>query len=386
MRVEIRLKQICERHGLDTHGMVSRIAREASISRRIVEAFLQNKRRTIHMEHVERLCDWLRRHHVAADLPGALFGYRPSHLLSSLAQPGLARIYLGEYEQSGASQSRWVSRADAAVAAVFTELLSGSAARAAAADGGSLDAGDVAFPPHVEFVNSYVPSRVAPFGAGDGVASSDSTAVASAMFLEMRDAHHPGTNILIGSQRANHLVELFVADFFGGVPFEAGADRPPLFLHRPQDAPDEMRSCFGGSTLPGDIPGGNGKGIYYRVAPSEWRLCPHERESGADAGIVMVRRDPGTGHTEIAVFGYSGRATAALGDIIRRDPDAFWKDHERMAGGIEGRVYVCELSLREETDRHGGTRIVPRKDVRIRPLSIGGRARRRPSRRGRRAV
>ncbi len=376
MRVEIRLKRICERHGLDAFGKISRIAREAGLSRRLVEALYENKRRIISIDHIERVCDWLRRHHVDEDLPGALFGYRPSHLLSALAEPRLVRFYLGEYRQRD-TPTRWVSRADAEVAAVFTELLSGSASRAAAAGDARPDPGDIPFPTNVEFRNSYVPSHFAAFGATD-VEACDDTTVAEHRFAEMRDVRHPRTNILIGSQRANHLVELFVADFFDCTPFEAGLEAP-LYLYRPSD--DGIASCFGGAAPPAGA-GSPEPGIHYRVTKDRW-ACSPVRPTGEDAGIVMVRRDPGTGQTEIAVFGYSGRATRALGDIIRSDPDAFWKDHEPLPGGLEGRVYVCELALREDVAPDGTTRLAPVRDVRIVPLPVNGRAR--PKSRSRRS-
>jgi hypothetical protein len=93
-------------------------------------------------------------------------------------------------------------------------------------------------------------------------------------------------------------------------------------------------------------------GIYYRQDSARWELCP-STPNEADAGIVIVRRVPGQGQTELAVFGYSAQATRAMGELFRRDPDQFWGPLERLKGGVEARVYVCRISMREAAEVTG---------------------------------
>ena len=59
---------------------------------------------------------------------------------------------------------------------------------------------------------------------------------------------------------------------------------------------------------------------------------------------MVVRRDPGVGRMEIAVFGLAGIATAAVGKLVCNTPDRFWPG-PRVQAGLEVGVYACGFKL-----------------------------------------
>ena len=52
--------------------------------------------------------------------------------------------------------------------------------------------------------------------------------------------------------------------------------------------------------------------------------------------------DPGAHAIEMAVFGFSGRGTEALGREFRRNADWFWPPYVEHRGKLVG-VYVCKF-------------------------------------------
>ncbi len=60
--------------------------------------------------------------------------------------------------------------------------------------------------------------------------------------------------------------------------------------------------------------------------------------------MVIVRRNPGLGRVELAIFGLSAFATSAMGRIFCRMPDRF-PPLTRMRRGDEVGVYVCGFGI-----------------------------------------
>jgi hypothetical protein len=163
--------------------------------------------------------------------------------------------------------------------------------------------------------------------------------VARRMFKRMRS--RPRENaVFIGSPRANHLVELVMADLAGERPFESSEGRLPVHL-RYRDAAHPT-SCFGGPDLPPSCDVAARPGLYFRDANDRWRVFP-SRRGREDAGLVVVRHDPALGRTELAVFGGSGEGTAAMGEILRSDANEFWPDENGARDDLEVRVYACRI-------------------------------------------
>ncbi|MHC4081456.1 MAG: helix-turn-helix domain-containing protein [Planctomycetota bacterium] len=376
MRIEFQLKAVLQCYGLDKTGIFSRIERETGISRRIVSGLYYNRRVGVTMNQLERLCQWLHNQDVPSEeLPGALFRFSPSGLMNALTIADRVRIYSGLYFQRQASHmpKYWVSSADSEVASLFIETLS-SVAPVDNAPTGPASSTHGHKGPRIEHI--LVPSHDAPFGGASETErpAPESTMPARKIFRAMREDKAPTTNILIGSQRANLLVELFVADLFGCEPFAESRGRLPFYLYREPSTSSLMPSCCGGPDQPADCPGSGPFGIYFRRKGQRWELCP-SIPNETDAGIVIVRRAPGQGQTELAVFGCSALATRAMGELLRRDPDQFWGSLQRLKGGIEARVYVCRLSMRAATEVTGPRPNPVLDDAEVYPLELEARAR-----------
>ncbi|MFC1707120.1 helix-turn-helix domain-containing protein [Planctomycetota bacterium] len=332
MDVEIRLKKILQDAGLDKHGVVQRIARDINVHRHTVGKLYRNTVRNPSLEVVGRLCDWLRMEGVRVELPQALFGASPADLWTAVVATGEVRIYLGEYQESaGDADLRWLSPWDAAVLAEFFHKLSEPSAGA-----------DI----RPALVSEFVPFRSERTGRRvTREASKKQRTAAERMFRGLR-RRTEGTAILIGSQRINRLVELMIADLFGCTGFRPrqGDARVPIYVaYRPEDR--RVPSCFGGQAPPSGNGGRVKPGILYEDPDGKWTHCPCIPEK-RDAGVVVTVDDPGTRVLSVALFGYSGTGTAAMGTQLLFNPGNFWPPYVQARGQRIG-VYVCRFELQQ---------------------------------------
>ena len=334
MPIEFRVKDILEAARLLDHGIYARIAAEAGIDRKTLGDIIKGRCRTIRLATLERLCNWLCMQGVEG-LPGALLGFRPSNLMCALAEPGLVTIYEAERQDGETAKTRaymhrrWdtrprLSRDDAVVAAIVVELLS--------ALGG------------VRLAHEYVPGDLA---------------AAKAIFRRIRGPQAKGSAVYIGSPLAHGLTSFVLGEIFKCEPLVPAPDKVPVYMRFTDEA--GVRSCLGGTEPPPGYEGNGGPGIYYKAwCPKAkehvWVACPSVRGQ-RDAGVVIVRRDAGVGRTEMAVFGYSGPATAALGDLIRNKPDEFWDFSDRPRPGVEVRIYVCTFKMTEASAGRGAVHV-----------------------------
>jgi hypothetical protein len=373
MHIEFQLRSVLQRYGLDKFSF-KKIELETGIARKVVSGWYHNRRKNITVNQLERICQWLHGKGVPSeDLPGVLFRFYPSGLVNRLTAAGRVKIYLGDYIQRQGSfiPKYWVSWADSEVASIFVELLSNAPPVDRVSNGSSSPGGQQGL--RFEFV--LVPSHDAPFGQAleAGRPTPESTRPARRIFRAMREDKTATTNILVGSQRANLLVEQFVADLAGCKPFTDTRGRLPFYLYREQTTAPVIPSCFGGSDLPAECVDSGQYGIYFRRDDGGWELCP-SIPNQAEAGIVIVRRAPGQGRTELALFGCSAQATRATGALFRLNPDQFWGPMQRLKGGVEACVYVCRIPMCEATDDMGP---VPRpvlEDARVHLLKLEGPA------------
>ena len=322
MHTEFRLKKILDDAGLDKHGRIQRIVQGTGVNRHTIRKIYNNEATNVSLETVGRICEWLEERGLCEGLPGALFAARPSKLFGAMAAPGLITFYLGEYRSTGFPNFR-VARDDAAAASMLVPSLSRPA-----------------HSPRLLFTHVHVPSHIP--GDHEEVKALSFKAdknSAAAIFRRMRKDRAGGTAVLIGSQRANYLVEWFVSDLFGCPAFEPGGD-VPVYLTYHEKA--RVASCFGGNHPPTGRGADEPPGIYYRTG-RKWLALPSEpRRRGA--GVVIVRRDPGFGRLELAVFGVSAISTAAMAKIICDTPDRFWPSG-RVQAGLEVGIYLCSFLL-----------------------------------------
>ncbi len=353
MEIEIRLRNVLEKNNLDHHGIIQQIANDPSVevNRHTIAKFYNNNVKNVSLKALGKICEWLRGQGVPADeLPGTLFGTRPSELWQAIAMHGRVTIYLGEYQQTEppAVAWRWIARRDAVVAANFVQDLSNPS------ETGVL-------PPQVRL--EYVPFRWDT--EIDNAPKSpllDDIKKAKKIFHQMRanSSHH--TSILIGSQRVNYLLEFLVADLFSCTPFchpEKGGEVPFYLVYREGD--HKVTSCFGGVRNPFRRKNAGVAGIHY-LANKGWVTCPW-KENKLDAGVAITLRDPGTEAIEMAVFGFSGRATDIVGKQLLLNKDRFWSSPIKVKGKEIG-IYICPFELNESRRVNGDD------ELRIKNLNI----------------
>ena len=332
MEIEIRLRHLLEELQRDRRGVLNQIAAETGLHRHTIRKLYHNQLARPSLDTLGKLCRWLENAGVHGDrLPQALFGSRPSELWKAVVAPKRVAIYQGAYHQIEPTTvpGQWLSLHDADVAAKLVRELSS--------------------PVHGERPEvrlEYVPFRLR---AGRSQISrtefEEDTARARRIFGDMRSRLDRETAILICSQRVNYLVENLVADLFGCQPF-ATPSRPCVpffFVYRGYDR--FVPSVFGGLRhLPGQrktVP----PGTYYLDKDRKW--CPIVwKRKEMDAGVVITVRDVGTDRLTLALFGFSGYSTDALGTLLIEGADRFWPPAASTNGHLVG-VYICQLRFSE---------------------------------------
>ena len=259
------------------------------------------------------------------ELPGALFAFRPPTLWKAIAGLNNVVIYLGMYVHSGTKRPAVpapmsIARYDAEAA---TNIISHLNSRA--------DMGDSVPGVRTRYIRfEYTEQK----SALNQVSLEEDKNRAQRTFTEMRSRRRQENAILLGSQRVNYVVECMVADLFGCDPFEPVKKEPkvPFYIrYRPYDQP--VPSCFGGPENPGWLKGDTPCGTHYVDQAGKWQLIEWKPQE-QDAGIVIIVRDDKS--VNMAAFGFSGRATKAIGTKLIKDSDVFWSDNGLDEEPLEG--------------------------------------------------
>ncbi len=361
MVAETRLKHLLDKAGFSTRGRLEQIARETGLARHTVRKFYYNEALVFSLETVGRICAWLARNGLGDGLPGTLFAIRPPAMMTALMEPGHVTMYVGVYQgrgRPGFARSS-IARDDFAVAARLVERLSRSSQRT------------------VRISYIHVPSHVALDGHTlDRSVLERDQAEARRIFEKARRNTTSGTSVMIGSQRANYVVECFVAELWNAEAFSSENSPVPFYLKYPE--PTRSSSCFGGDTAPVTNGTTAPDGIYFRHrGKKDWEFFPSEPRQSA-TGMVIVRRDPGLGRVELAVFGLSGIATSAMGTLLCRMPDRFLPTGPVRAG-IQVGVYVCGFDISAMTSDEQDIDTITIGTPRIVELDVDVRGRRRPA-------
>lgn len=345
MKLEWRLKQLLEQHNLYKYGVETQIAKECGLHRHTIGKFLRNQIQSPKLEVLEKICGWLIEKGVSAEiLPGALFGVRPSGLWRAIGQSKTISICLGEYhlreEMSTAPKiSPSISRHDSVVSANIIHFLYSEA-----------ELSHTRPSVKTQFVPFYFTPKVDRAG-GDGF--KEDKVRAGHIFNDMRkNRQHELSTIMIGSQRVNYLVEYMVADLFHCEPFVPVNENPkvPIYLcYRNFD--HLVPSCFGGPKNPAGKNGEVRHGTYYLDEEFKWQFIEWQ-EGKNDSGIVIVIRE--ANNVELAVFGFSGRATNAIGNALLHKSEQFWPESDVetcntvVTGGKEIGIYICRVKFSED--------------------------------------
>jgi len=322
------------------------------IDSRQISKLLNEDEPTVSLHVLGKVCLWLMSKGVdLATLPGSLFGLAYSELMPAIAQRGRVDLYLGEYLQVfGASPAvSSVSLRDAAVAADFIQWFSAPPKGIPA--------------PRIQFRYTPLQYPLRHLAVHKQPLAGD-IATAAKAFEEMRRPPVSASSILIGSQRVNYLLEHYVAGLFGCRAFETPANQPrvPFFLvYRRTD--HQTPSCFGGPRNPFCRTQVTTPGLHYISSlrgGGQWRVLPWDSKR-ADGGLVIIVQDQKTRAIEVAIAGFSGRATQALGQKLILEGERFWPQPV-VRGNKKVGVYTCRLEFEEA----GGTVPVGHDDTCIR--------------------
>ncbi len=345
MKLEWRLKQLLEEHNLYKYGVETKIAKECGLHRHTIGKFLRNQIQSPKLEVLEKICGWLIEKGVGAErLPGALFGVRPSGLWRAIGQSKKISIFLGEYHlqetmNTAPKISPSVSRHDSVVSSKIVHFLSSEA-----------ELSHTRPSVKTQFVPFYFTPKVERAG-GDGFKEDKERA--RHIFNDIRkNRQNELSTIMIGSQRVNYLVEYMVADLFHCEPFIPVSEDPkvPIYLcYRNFD--HLVPSCFGGPTNPAGKSGEVRHGTYYLDEKSKWQFIEWQ-DGKNDSGIVIVIRE--ANNVELAIFGFSGRATNAIGNALLQKSEQFWPESDTetrntvVTGGKEIGIYICQVKFSKE--------------------------------------
>jgi hypothetical protein len=307
------IKAICEYTGLDRHQ---------------VAALLKNEVKYIPLDALSKLCAYLidRGFASAEELPGRLFGVEPEHFWELIARRRRLELCLGvrQGDAKDTLDDAWVVASDSVL---LGELLNGATTLGGTAVHMSVPSNDsegqtATARPHPEYLRqSLVWSP--------GQASLDKCqAMARSVYDSFSEAAGDKALVCLGSNKSNPVVETLVAASFSCEPFvsQDGIAQPskrscPLFLRYRENDPHFL-SCFGGTRLAKNH-ASNKPGIYYEKADGSWGCCEWD-ENKHDAAFVFYVHRESQGRMEMALGGFSGRATRLLARLLARRGDEFW--------------------------------------------------------------
>jgi hypothetical protein len=336
------IKAICDYTGLDRHQ---------------VAALLKNEVKYIPLDALSKLCAYLieRGFAKADELPGRLFGVEPEHFWELLARRRRLELCLGvrRSEADDSLDDAWVVASDSVL---LGELLNGATTMGGTAEHRTSGDGEAAAPvaangrPHPEYLHqSLVWSP--------GQASlAECHAMAHSVYEAFCDAAGDKALVCLGSNKSNPVVETLVAAAFGCEPFVSQDGLPassrrhcPIFL-RYRDNDPQFASCFGGLKVVRSQPS-NRPGIYYEQADGSWGCCEWEANKQDAAFVLYVHRES-QGRMEMALGGFSGRATRLLARLLARRGDEFWPP-VYSDEGLQIGAFVVKFNLAGQPQEDG---------------------------------
>ena len=359
------IKQICEFTGLDRHQ---------------VAALLKSEVKYIPLEAIGKLCDYLLAKRLAKpkDLPGILFALEPENFWELIARRQWVEVCMGVRKDGpdDTLDDAWIVGSDSVM---FGELLSGItdfrlwAPKAAA---------DAAIP----FPTEPPAAMTNPEGNG----SNGSTVIQMPIpepldpakpllpeVLRQTLVWSPGRNkleyttmatkihesflnqeeddkalVCIGSVKSNPVVERIIASVFGCPEFESqdkissSAKRSvPFFLRYRDKDPIHLTSCSGGWQL-AEGHAADKPGIYYETKGGKWECCPCD-DKKQDAALVFYVNRPSQGILEMALVGYSGRASRWLAQHLDRCSEQLWPP-VYSGQGLEIGAFVIRFNMKDK--------------------------------------
>lgn len=350
MRYSFRLAELLG-HSPDPRrrpGTIKSIVEHTGLDRHQVAALLKNEVKYIPLMALSRLCDYLIENgFCAADqLPGALFAVEPENFWEILARRRRLELCLGVRRPANRESldGSWVVASDSIL---LGEILNGVSTLGGTAKHEGVG-GDrpVAPPPHPEHLKQtlvWSPGEDAAEEAGSTV-----TAQAREVYEEFSEMQGDRALVCFGSTKSNPVVEIVLSQAFGCEAFvtqdnsEAPEKRSVPFFLRYRDDDPHPPSCGAGLKL-AKTGGSNKPGIYYETEDGSWDVCDWEANSRDAAFVFYIHRES-QGRLEMALGGFSGRATRLLAKFLATRAQELWPPCY-SANGVDVGAYVVQFSF-----------------------------------------
>ncbi len=373
MRYSFRLAELLD-HVPDPRkrpGTIKAIVEYTGLDRHQVAALLKNEVKYIPLKALSRLCDYLIEHgHAAADqLPGALFAIEPENFWELLARRRRLELCMGVRRDVEVDNPE-VSYVVASDSVLMGELLNGVTTLGGTAkhrQEGLDPEGAAAMhsAPHPEALKqSLIWSP--------GQASEEEVADrANLIYNDFSESSGDKALVCLGSMKSNPVVELVLARAFSCTPFSSqddvatSHDRSCPILLRYRDDDPHPASCVGGLQL-SQSESADEPGIYYEQADGSWAHCSLSKPNQDTALVFYIHRES-QGRLEMALGGFSGRATRLLARTLATRAEGFWPPIY-SAQGIQVGAFIVQFTLSSgtskgqdilRTDLVASTKIIP---------------------------
>lgn len=342
------IKNICDHTGLDRHQ---------------VAALLRNEVKHIPLDALSRLCDYLVAKGLAtADkLPGALFAVEAEHFWELLARRRRLELCVGVRRGDVGSwkEHAWVVAADSVL---MGELLNGVSTlggapgpRAGSAVGAEGATGDASAATVAATSDAGTTGAVPPLATAvrletlrpgqlkqslvwsPGGPQADSSARALHVYEKFADSDGDKALVCLGTTKSNPLAELIVSSAFNLTPFESQDEiaepgqRGCPFYVRYRAGDPHPKSTWGGLRLSRRA-ATDDPGIYFEKPDGTWDCFKCDDKSN-DAAYVFYTYRESQGWLEMAMGGFSGRATRLLARTLMTRAEEFWPP-ENVGGGL----------------------------------------------------
>ena len=367
-------------------GTIKAVVEYTGLDRHQVASLLKNEVKYIPLQALSSLCDYLIENGFATadQLPGALFGIEPENFWEMLARRRRLQVCLGvrrdmDPEEAGGA---FISASDSVM---MGEILNGVTTLGGTAvhrehgndkmlaptDEHDPLGQDIAAPPVTSTPLRKVSAEIMDNNRGvfapqpehliqslvwspGQMSEKRVVAKAQEVYKNFSDTRGDKALVCLGSTKSNPVVELVISHAFACDPFVTqddvadANDRKCPFYMRFRDEDPQPPSLFGGKNL-SKKQQAEQPGIYYEAEDGQWKLA-NEQGDPTFVGFVFYVHRESLGRLELAMGGFSGKATRALADMLSKRADNFWPPNCKDAGMQVG-IYIIEFQdAEEETD------------------------------------
>ena len=334
-------------------GTIKAIVEYTGLDRHQVAALLKNEVKYIPLKALSRLCDYLIEHgHAPADqLPGALFAVEPENFWEMLARRRRLVMCLG-VRRDFENENPDISYVVASDSVLMGEILNGVTTLGGTAklkkQNETMESqalrSSFPHPEHLKQMLVWSPGQTS---------ETELKSQSNQSYREFSDSSGDKALVCIGSTKSNPVVEIVMANAFGCDPFvsqdsvETPQNRSCPIFFRYRDTDPHPPSCIGGLSLAkghDDLE----PGIYYEQADGNWVQANSGKRSQHVALVFYIHRES-QGRLEMALGGFSGRATRLLARAMATRAEDFWPP-TYIGQGIAVGMYLVEFNAGNESE------------------------------------